>query len=214
MIGNTFRLYFPILGGVFTRNVEFLRKYALGKLPTGTSLLIYIWNFHVLSNSLLIYICKLHWNPTGTTTHQLCTSEMSTFYNITLSPEEMSPPSSSSSSSSSITVGQLLADQKSSNPMFKLPSSYRELPSNANPQLIGREDRLTQSIITIENTKRDASGYTKKIQPKGNTARLLACSFCIDNDLHFKKKMFVIYVTHPNFHHFFFTSSFGCESSF
>ena len=28
----------------------------------GKFLLIYIWNFHVLSNLLLIYICKLHWN--------------------------------------------------------------------------------------------------------------------------------------------------------
>ena len=28
----------------------------------GNSLLIYICNFHVLSNLLLIYICKLHWN--------------------------------------------------------------------------------------------------------------------------------------------------------
>ena len=25
---------------------------------------MYICNFHVLSNLLLIYICKLHWNPT------------------------------------------------------------------------------------------------------------------------------------------------------
>ena len=31
-------------------------------LDQGKSLLIYIWNFHVLSNLLLIYICKLHWN--------------------------------------------------------------------------------------------------------------------------------------------------------
>ena len=30
---------------------------------SGKLLLIYIWNFHVLSNLLLIYICKLHWNP-------------------------------------------------------------------------------------------------------------------------------------------------------
>ena len=29
---------------------------------SGKSLLIYICNFHVLSNLLLIYICKLHWN--------------------------------------------------------------------------------------------------------------------------------------------------------
>jgi hypothetical protein len=28
----------------------------------GESLLSYIWNFHVISNLLLIYICKLHWN--------------------------------------------------------------------------------------------------------------------------------------------------------
>jgi hypothetical protein len=28
----------------------------------GKFLLIYIFNFHVLSNLLLIYICKLHWN--------------------------------------------------------------------------------------------------------------------------------------------------------
>ena len=28
----------------------------------GKFLLIYICNFHVLSNLLLIYICKLHWN--------------------------------------------------------------------------------------------------------------------------------------------------------
>ena len=29
---------------------------------SGISLLIYICNFHVLSNLLLIYICELHWN--------------------------------------------------------------------------------------------------------------------------------------------------------
>ena len=29
---------------------------------SGKLLLIYIWNFHVLSLLLLIYICKLHWN--------------------------------------------------------------------------------------------------------------------------------------------------------
>ena len=29
---------------------------------SGKLLLIYICNFHVLSNLLLIYICKLHWN--------------------------------------------------------------------------------------------------------------------------------------------------------
>ena len=29
---------------------------------SGNLLLIYIYNFHVLSNLLLIYICKLHWN--------------------------------------------------------------------------------------------------------------------------------------------------------
>ena len=33
---------------------------------TGNFLLIYICNFHVLSNLLLIYICKLHWNLGGT----------------------------------------------------------------------------------------------------------------------------------------------------
>ena len=32
------------------------------KIRKGKSLLIYICNFHVLSNLLLIYICKLHWN--------------------------------------------------------------------------------------------------------------------------------------------------------
>ena len=31
---------------------------------SGKSLLIYICNFHVISNLLLIYICKLHWNRT------------------------------------------------------------------------------------------------------------------------------------------------------
>ena len=31
-------------------------------LVAGKLLLIYICNFHVLSNLLLIYICKLHWN--------------------------------------------------------------------------------------------------------------------------------------------------------
>ena len=30
---------------------------------SGKLLLIYICNFHVLSNLLLNYICKLHWNP-------------------------------------------------------------------------------------------------------------------------------------------------------
>ena len=29
---------------------------------SGNFLMIYICNFHVLSNLLLIYICKLHWN--------------------------------------------------------------------------------------------------------------------------------------------------------
>ena len=29
---------------------------------SGKFLLIYICNFHVLSNLLLIYICKFHWN--------------------------------------------------------------------------------------------------------------------------------------------------------
>ena len=29
--------------------------------PGGKFLLIYICNFHVLSNLVLIYICKLHW---------------------------------------------------------------------------------------------------------------------------------------------------------
>ena len=32
------------------------------KQSEGKFLLIYICNFHVLSNLLLIYICKLHWN--------------------------------------------------------------------------------------------------------------------------------------------------------
>ena len=31
-------------------------------VQSGESLMIYIWNFHVLSHLLLIYICKLHWN--------------------------------------------------------------------------------------------------------------------------------------------------------
>ena len=34
----------------------------LGCFTLGKFLLIYIYNFHVLSNLLLIYICKLHWN--------------------------------------------------------------------------------------------------------------------------------------------------------
>jgi hypothetical protein len=34
----------------------------LGVVVQGNSLLIYICNFHVLSDLLLIYICKLHWN--------------------------------------------------------------------------------------------------------------------------------------------------------
>jgi hypothetical protein len=33
----------------------------------GEPLLIYIYNFHVLSNLLLIFICKLHWNYEGVT---------------------------------------------------------------------------------------------------------------------------------------------------
>ena len=37
----------------------------------GKFLLIYICNFHVLSNLLLIYICKLHWNSRRT----LCGSD-------------------------------------------------------------------------------------------------------------------------------------------
>ena len=37
----------------------------LGLLFLGESLLIYICNFHVLSDLLLIYIYKLHWNRTG-----------------------------------------------------------------------------------------------------------------------------------------------------
>ena len=32
------------------------------KSRLGNFLLIYIWNFHVLSHLLIIYICKLHWN--------------------------------------------------------------------------------------------------------------------------------------------------------
>ena len=32
---------------------------------SGKLLLIYICNFHVLSNLLLIYICKFHWNKAG-----------------------------------------------------------------------------------------------------------------------------------------------------
>ena len=29
----------------------------------GELLMIYVWNFHVVSHLLLIYICKLHWKP-------------------------------------------------------------------------------------------------------------------------------------------------------
>ena len=36
---------------------------AIGEDGEGEFLLIYISNFHVLSHLLLIYICKLHWNP-------------------------------------------------------------------------------------------------------------------------------------------------------
>ena len=35
------------------------------QIRKGKLLLIYICNFHVLSNLLLIYICKLHWNLTS-----------------------------------------------------------------------------------------------------------------------------------------------------
>ena len=42
--------------------LEFDEDYVADKIVQGKSLLIYICNFHVLSNLLLIYICKLHWN--------------------------------------------------------------------------------------------------------------------------------------------------------
>ncbi len=39
-----------------------LKKQKTEHLRIGKLLLIYICNFHVLSNLLMIYICKLHWN--------------------------------------------------------------------------------------------------------------------------------------------------------
>ena len=39
---------------------------------SGKSIMMYICNFHVLSNLLLIYICKLHWNRTLTVTSERC----------------------------------------------------------------------------------------------------------------------------------------------
>ena len=41
---------------------EAKEKHARAQMKEGKFLLIYICNFHVLSNLLLIYICKLHWN--------------------------------------------------------------------------------------------------------------------------------------------------------
>ena len=45
---------------------------------SGKLLLIYICNFHVLSNLLLIFICKLHWNLKGVVV-EIPLSEMSQF---------------------------------------------------------------------------------------------------------------------------------------
>ena len=42
--------------------IESLQLPLLYPRAAGKFLLIYICNFHVLSNLLLIYICKLHWN--------------------------------------------------------------------------------------------------------------------------------------------------------
>ena len=39
---------------------------------SGKFLLIYVCNFHVLSDLLLIYICKLHWNLVMNVFHLLC----------------------------------------------------------------------------------------------------------------------------------------------
>ena len=38
-----------------------------GDHEKGKSLMIYIWNFHVLNHLLLNYICKLHWKAGGNT---------------------------------------------------------------------------------------------------------------------------------------------------
>ena len=40
-------------------------------IKSGNFLMIYIWNFHVLSHLLLIYICKLHWNLLLTISNQI-----------------------------------------------------------------------------------------------------------------------------------------------
>ena len=51
-----------LLGGLSSGLCSLQR--ALGAFPLrGNFLLIFICNFHVLSYLLLIYICKLHWNP-------------------------------------------------------------------------------------------------------------------------------------------------------
>ena len=42
--------------------IDLLRGNKSSGVTSGNFHLIYIYNFHVLSNLLLIYICKLHWN--------------------------------------------------------------------------------------------------------------------------------------------------------
>ena len=46
---------------VIAKEAEEQRQRA-ARAENGKFLLIYIYNFHVLSHLLLIYICKLHWN--------------------------------------------------------------------------------------------------------------------------------------------------------
>ena len=44
------------------RRIHVMIPSSWAKHSGGNFLLIYIWNFHILSHLLLIYMCKLHWN--------------------------------------------------------------------------------------------------------------------------------------------------------
>ena len=59
---------------------------------SGNLLLIYVWNFHVLSHLLLIYICKLHWNC-GAADHVFSPPRfmLDQFYNLAGSADFVSP---------------------------------------------------------------------------------------------------------------------------
>ena len=92
---------------------------------SGNFLLIYICNFHVLSDLLLIYICKLHWNqvirlhdPWTLLTYlaywQTVSQEggaliIDSLYNL-LAPYILNPPSKSSAAvSTNVSIDQILS---------------------------------------------------------------------------------------------------------